>query len=438
MNMNPSLRAIGEDVMGFLNEVQMRYPDAISMASGRPDEEYFDLENFPEYMEFYLDSMVKSERKDRVQILRQLGQYNRAKGIVNKLISEYLHKDEQILADPEDIVVTVGSQEGMAITALTLCDREKDIIVTEDPSYVGMTHLSILLGYDIRPVPMSDSGLDLDCLEALVQGRVSPEKRVKLVYVIPDFQNPTGKRMGLGDRQRLLELADEYGFFILEDNAYRSFVYEDEQIPTIKALDKRDRVIHLHSFSKVVCPSLRLGALVAGQRMEGAERLSDLMARVKGYISVNTSGIDQAILGGILLKNDLSLRSYNKAKLISIKRKRDMVLLALARHFRSGRFCWEKNVLWNMPAGGFFITVTVPFPVDKSEAVFCAERYGLIFTPMSFFHLHQKTNNQIRLAFSNLPDAAIDLAISKLALYVQTKTNCSKCDNICHESKSQY
>lgn len=435
--MNPHLSGIGEDVMGFLNEVQMNYPDAISMASGRPDEAHFDLENFPEYMGLYLDAMVETSKKDRSHLARQLGQYNRAKGIINTMISQYLHKDEQILADPEDIVVTVGSQEGMAIAVLTLCDREKDIIVTEDPSYVGMTHLSMLLGYDIRPVPMTDSGLDIDRFEALVESVAASGKRVRLVYVIPDFQNPTGRRMELRSRQRLLELADEYEFFILEDNAYRSFVYEDEQIPTLKVLDRHDRVIHLHSFSKVVCPSLRLGVLVAGQRMDGGVRLSDLMSRVKGYITVNTSGIDQAILGGILLKNDFSLKSYNKDKLISIKGKRDRVLLALQRHFRSGRFCWEKKILWNMPAGGFFITITVPFPVDKAEAAFCAGNHALIFTPMSFFYLRQEINNQIRLAFSNLPDAAIEPAIANLALYIEAKTHCSKCNTICHESKSQ-
>jgi len=434
--MNRHLNDIGEDVMGFLNEVQMNYPDAISMASGRPDEEYFDLGNFSEYMELYLDTRVRATKKDRVQVLRQLGQYNRAKGIINPLISEYLRKDEQIPADAEDIVVTVGSQEGMAIAILTLCDKEKDIIIAENPSYVGMTHLSLLLGYDIRPIPISDSGFDIDRLQTLIEGQVPTAKRVRLVYVIPDFQNPTGSRMVLRDRQRLLELADKYGFFILEDNAYRSFVYEDEQIPTLKAMDKYDRVVHLYSFSKVICPALRLGALVAGQRMDGGERLSDLMAKVKGYITVNTSSIDQAILGGILLKNDCSLRAYNKEKRLSIQRKRDAVLKALNRYFRSGRFCWEKEVIWNIPAGGFFITIAVPFPVDKAEAAFCAEHYGLIFTPMSFFHLHQEVNKQIRLAFSNLPDTAIEQAIAKLALYVHGKSHCSKCNTICYESKS--
>jgi (S)-3,5-dihydroxyphenylglycine transaminase len=436
--MNPHLNDIGEDVMGFLNEVQMRYPGAVSMASGRPDEEFFDLDRFPEYLELYVSEVAKNTGEGRWQIMRRLGQYGRAKGFVNPVISEYLHKDEGITADPEDIVVTVGSQEAMMIAVLALCDRERDIIVSEDPSYVGMTHLSMLLGYNIHSMRLSLSGPDLDALEALIPAQAALGKRVRVVYVIPDFQNPTGVRMSLRDRERLLELARAYDLFILEDNAYGSFTYDGDRIPSIKSMDRHGRVIYLHSFSKVVCPSLRLGVIVAGQELDGGEKMSDVMAKVKGYITVNTPAIDQAILGGLLINNRFSLEEYNSAKREGIKGKRDAVLRALSRHFRSGRFSWEQEVRWNTPSGGFFITVTVPFPVGKEEVSLCAGTYGLIFTPISFFHLDQVTNHQIRLAFSNVANAAIEPAIERLASFIESKINCSKCNKPCYESKSQY
>ncbi|HEY0066235.1 MAG TPA: hypothetical protein VGB46_02695 [Flavisolibacter sp.] len=116
---NPLLKDIGEDVMGFLNEIQLRYPQAISLASGRPDEEYFGIEDFPEYFNIYVDAVAAAGNKDRRQVLNSLGQYNRAKGIINAEVAKYLRTDEQINARAEDIVITVGTQESMCLAVMT-------------------------------------------------------------------------------------------------------------------------------------------------------------------------------------------------------------------------------------------------------------------------------------------------------------------------------
>jgi (S)-3,5-dihydroxyphenylglycine transaminase len=421
---NPLLKSLGEDVMGFLNEIQSKYPKAISLASGRPDEDYFDLQDFPEYFNLYVETMALFEKKARKDILNNLGQYNLTKGIINGSISKYLKNDEGIIADPNSILMTVGTQEGLAITVMTLCDRENDIILVEDPTYVGITHFSIIAGYKIDSVPVDLSGISLDILERKISSYNSLGKKVKIVYVIPDYQNPTGNSMPLENRLQLLELANQHDFFIVEDNAYGEFIYSGEKCRSIKAFDVNKKVIYLRSFSKTLFPSLRLGAMVADQNIQDGEcqvPLSDLMAKTKGYITVNTSSINQAIFGGILIKNKFSLKHLNKGKVDNMKKKRNQMLFSLEKYLNEITAPWAVGISWNKPDGGFFITIQVPFNVDKNDVTFCAENHYVIFTPMSFFYLGKGGNNSIRLAFSNIPFEKIEPAIKNLAMYFKNK-----------------
>jgi (S)-3,5-dihydroxyphenylglycine transaminase len=421
---NPLLKTIGEDVMGFLNEIQLQYPSAISLASGRPDDSYFHLQNFTDYFNIYIDSLCTSPGSDRQKIINSLGQYGRTKGIINDVVAKFLLKDEAINASPEDIVITVGTQEALALAVMTLCDREKDVVVVEDPTYIGITHFSAIAGYTVEPVPVNTDGMSIQKLEEKISDYNSKGKKVKLVYVIADYQNPTGNNMSLANRHKLLELADQYDFLILEDNAYGEFCYDDQKIPALKALDTNNRVIYLRSFSKTLYPQLRLGALVAGQKIKDAGKvvaLSDLIAKTKGYTTVNTSSINQAILGGILVKNNFSLRQINQEKVESMKRKRNLLMQALTRFFKTNNESWAKGISWNTPNGGFFATIHVPFNVTKKEVIVCAEQYGLIFTPMSFFYFKEGGDQDIRIAFSNLSDEAIEPAIERLANYIKNK-----------------
>jgi (S)-3,5-dihydroxyphenylglycine transaminase len=191
-------------------------------------------------------------------------------------------------------------------------------------------------------------------------------------------------------------------------------------------MDTNGKVIYLHSLSKTVFPSLRLGILVAGQVITYRDKqvqLSDLMAKVKGYITVNTSTINQSVFAGMLLKNDFSLRKHNEGKVQSIKKKRDRILFCLHKFFRNDHYLFNTSISWNIPQGGFFITVSLPFKVDKQEVLLCAEKYNLIVTPMSFFYFKDGGEKEVRLAFSNLPYEQIEPAIERLMTYIKSKLN---------------
>jgi (S)-3,5-dihydroxyphenylglycine transaminase len=421
---NPLLNSIGEDVMGFLNEIQLKYPAATSFASGRPDEHYFDIQHFPDYFNVFVEATATAGNKKKEEVMNHLGQYNRAKGIINEHIARYLEKDEAIKVNAADILVTVGTQEALVIALLTLCDRSKDVIIVEEPTYVGITHLAMINGYEMGSVAVDADGISLEFLEEKIIWYKKQGRKAKVVYVTPDYQNPTGNSMSLEKRHRLLELAHKHDFFILEDNAYGDFIYQGVKHPALKALDKHKKVIYLRSFSKTLYPSLRLGVMVVDQVIheEGkAIALSDLMAKTKGYVTVNTPAVIQAVLGGMLIKHNYSLKRINKEKIANIKRKRNQLLLAMNRSLNVKVAPWAREISWNQPAGGFFLTISVPFQVDKNDVIACVEAYNVIFTPMSFFYLQDGGSNEIRLAFSYLSYDDIAPAVERLAMYFKSK-----------------
>ena len=430
---NPLLNSIGEDVMGFLNEVQQMYPDAISLASGRPDEDYFKLENFSHCFDFYVEHVAAEKGLKREEVVKKLGQYNAAKGIVNELAAEFLKNDEDIQLTADDLVMTVGTQEAMAISVLTLCDRENDVVLVEDPCYIGITHFCRIAGYQVEPVSVLKDGISLDDIEQQIEKISVSGKKVKLVYTIPDFQNPTGNSMPLGKRKALLEMAAKYDFFIVEDNAYGDFVYQDKKLPTLKALDRNKRVIYLRSFSKTLYPTLRLSILAADQIVinEGEQlALSGLMAKTKGYLTVNTSAVNQAIFGGMLLKNKGSFLKMNTVKLRAMKQKRNLTIKTLKKCLNAN---WANEISWNEPGGGFFLTVKLPFKISKADVALCAEKYQVIFTPMSFFYLREGGEYEVRLAFSYLSPKEIELAIKGLSAYFKNKIHENQ--NLSYERK---
>src|SRR5690606_33509173 len=131
-------------------------------------------------------------------------------GIINELIVKYLENDYQIKVNSNDILINVGTQESFILTLLTLCNKEDDVLIVENPSYVGISYFGLIGGYYIIPTPVKSHGLCLDTLEKNILKCKGKGKNVKLVYVTPDFQNPTGTRMPIENRLRLLELAIKY------------------------------------------------------------------------------------------------------------------------------------------------------------------------------------------------------------------------------------
>ncbi len=400
--------------MNFLNEITSRFPRALSFAPGRPVERFFDLESVHERLRTFTRHLTEERGLSPEEANRLLCQYGRTKGVVHDLVVRHLARDQGLRVDPEAVVVTVGCQEAMFLVLRALRASERDVLLSVSPMYVGLTGAARLVDLPVLPVAAGPAGIDLDDLTATIRAARARGLRPRACYVMPDFANPSGLSIDLDRRRALLALAEREDILLLEDNPYGVFHGGDGTPPTLKALDTGRRVVHLGSFAKTVLPGARVGYAVADQRVRSADGgtglFADQLSKIKSMITVNTSPISQAVVGGALIEHDFSLERAN-ARERAIYRDNLERLLAGLR----SRFGAHPGISWNVPAGGFFVCVTVPFTVDDALLEHSARRHGVLWTPMSHFYSDTGGTDALRLSISSLSGAAIDEGLDRLA-----------------------
>ncbi|MDH6120429.1 (S)-3,5-dihydroxyphenylglycine transaminase [Kitasatospora sp. GAS204A] len=333
--LHDSLASPVSESMNFLNEIAHRFPDAISLAAGRPFEGFFDLDDVHRYFDTYRRHLTTRLGGDQDAVRRTLLQYGRTKGIIHELIAEHLRVDEGITADPQALVVTVGCQEALFLTLRALRRSDRDAVLAVTPSYVGVHGAASLVDMPVLPVRESSEGIDLDDLVAQLARARAAGLNPRACYVIPDFANPSGIRLSLDVRRRLLRIAAEQDILLLEDNPYGLF--GDPAAagpPTIKSLDDAARVVYLGSFAKTGLPGARVGYVLADQLVPGTDGpLADQLAKIKSMLTVNTSPIAQAVIGGKLLAHGCSLRAANTREIEHYRSNLERVLAGLEARF---------------------------------------------------------------------------------------------------------
>lgn len=409
------------EVMNFLNEVANDFPEAISLAAGRPNPQFFCREKWEQYTQIFIQHFASIHNLSINEANQRLCEYGPASGLINGLISEHLAIDEDIMVSAEDIIITNGCQEALTLVCLNELVNENDCMLVIDPSYIGFSGLVNAIGKRVFPIDAKQlmsgreevaGGLDLvffqQQLDALIQSGLNP----KAIYINPDFNNPLGYQFSKTARINLLDFCHQYDIKIVEDNPYVRFNYSDWVIPSIKSLDKYNLVYHIGSFSKTFSPSVRLGYLVMPT--------NDVINRknciaLKSLISVNTTSTSQSIIGGFLLENKMSLTSSMKSINRQYKKQRDALCIAVDKYFEK----FSEMVKWEKPEGGFFIVVELPFSVNHQDVFECVKNYGVIFMPVSFFALAPELwSNKIRLSFSYYTPEKITEGIRRLALFL--------------------
>ncbi len=406
--------------MNFLNEIASRYPAAISFASGRPTEAYFDVALIHQYLDVFCRYLRDDLGYSQAELNRTLFQYGRTKGIINELIARYLLTDEGITADPDSIIVTVGYQEAMFAVARALRADERDVLLSVWPAYVGMTGAARLADLPVWPVRSGPEGVDLDDLCGQVARARKAGRRARACYVMPDFANPSGVSMTVTTRRALLATAAREGLLLIEDNPYGTF-HSGDHLPTLKALDTSRQVIYLGSFAKTGFPGARIGYAVADQRVSdgagGVSPLADYLSRIKSMVTVNTPPVAQAVVGGKLLGCEFSLAKANERETAAYLSNMRQLLAGLASRFPAPAD-GQRQVTWNTPTGGFFAVVTLPFPADDELMELSAREYGVLWTPMSHFYAGEGGSHQARLACSQLTPELIDSGLDRFAALV--------------------
>jgi (S)-3,5-dihydroxyphenylglycine transaminase len=318
--------------------------------------------------------------------------------------------------DPESIVVTVGCQEAMFLVLRALRAGPSDVLLAFTPNYVGLTGAARLVELPVLPVAAGPGGIDLDDLEVQIRRARAAGLRPRGCYVMPDFANPSGLSLDLAERRRLLQIAATEGILLLEDNPYGLFHHADGQHqPTLKALDEHHSVVYLGSFAKTAMPGARVGYVVADQQvLDSAGQRSlfaDQLSKIKSMLTVNTSPISQAVVGGKLLDNDCSLVQANERERAVYTRNMRQLLQGLAARFPDP----AQGVRFNAPVGGFFVVVTVPFAVDDNLLERSAADYGVLWTSMHHFYEAGATVNALRLSCSTVTPDQIETGLDRLA-----------------------
>ncbi|MEU9331648.1 PLP-dependent aminotransferase family protein [Streptomyces sp. NPDC048290] len=412
--LHASLTAASMESMNLLNNIAGAYPSAVSFAAGRPYEGFFDTDQLFTYLKVFTGYLRDTRGMTEQQIARTLFQYGDTKGVINELIARHLAVDEGVDADPGAIVVTVGFQEALFLVLRALRADDRDTLLAPSPTYVGLTGAAQLTDLPVLPVPSGDGGLDLDELVRLLRTARHAGRRVRACYVTPDFANPVGVSMSVPDRHRLLEIAAAEGLLLLEDNPYGIFHRTpDRRPPTLKSLDPHGRVVYLGSFAKSGVAGARVGFAVADQPMPDGTLLADQLSKIKSMLTVNTSPVAQAVIGGKLIAHDYSLVAANTAETAVYRANLGQVLTGLG-----ARLGTVPGVSWNEPDGGFFVVVTVPFTVDDPFLEHTARTHGVLFTPMHHFYGDGTVSRQLRLSISTLTPDRIEEGLDRLAAAV--------------------
>jgi (S)-3,5-dihydroxyphenylglycine transaminase len=345
-------------------------------------------------------------------------QYGRTNGQIHDLIARLLATDEGIEVPADAIAVTAGCQEAMVIALRGLCAGPDDVLLAASPCYVGITGAARLLGIEVVPVPESPDGLDPQSVAQAARAVRAAGKRARALYLVPDFSNPSGLCLDLPTRHGLLAVAAAEDLLILEDDPYGLFGLDDAPRPRLKSLDTDGRVIYLGSFAKSCFPGARVGFLVADQIVvDAAGRrtlLAEELSNIKSMLTVNTSPISQAVIGGLLLESGCSLRVANHEKITFYRQNLLSLMGALERYFPEPARS-RAGIRWNVPSGGFFAVVDVPVQADEKLLELSAGEYGVLWTPMSFFYPTGGGERAIRLSCSALDPATIDEGVRRLA-----------------------
>lgn len=409
--------------INFLNEINARFPNAISFGPGAPNPDHLRQIDIQKYIERYVQYLCNNRGLNLEQAHHLLYQYGPASGIINELIAAALQQDQGIHVSAKALVITVGAQEAMLIVLRALFRSSNDRLAVIEPCFVGILGAARLLDIDIVGINENDQGINLEALEAACRLARENNRPIRALYVAPDYANPSGTFLTLNARQALLALAECYDIFLLEDNTYGFTAAPEQAIPSLKALDKTGHVILLGTFAKICLPGARVGYVVADQLIqkddESVHCLASDLATIKSMTTVNTSPICQAIIGGMLLEHEGSITTLEQKKAQLYRNNLDLLLKTLECQLPPEK-AQALGISWNQPTGGFFVRVKLPVTANMDLLEKCAENFGVLWTPMSSFYLKQCDNNELRLSCSYLNSKQIEEGVRRLITFFES------------------
>lgn len=373
-----------------------RRGNIISFAGGLPDPSTFPVAE--------LKVITKQVLDREPHLALQYGPTEGDARLRDELVKWMAHGGIRVTRD--QILITIGSQQGLDIIGRVFLDPG-DVVIVERPSYMAALQVFRSYRVDMVGVSQDDDGLRPELLERTLADLARAGKRPKLLYVVPDFQNPSGATMSEARRARVLELARDYRTLVVEDSPYRELRFEGSAPPPLAALDRDGRVIYLSTFSKTLCPGLRIAWMAA------RDEVIQQCVTAKQGMDLCCPAFTQAIAAEFCAQGHLSRRLPEITALY--RRKRDVMLAALDREMPEG-------VTWTHPQGGLFLWVRLPEAMDTEQLLPPAvEEEGVAYVVGSGFHADGGGKNTMRLNFSFPSDGDIAEGVRRLGSLVRKR-----------------
>ena len=353
--------------------------DVISFAGGLPAPELFPVNEINEITRIVLEEAGTKAL-----------QYTTTEGYapLREWIAERMNNRLGTSFDKDNILITHGSQQGLDLSGKVFLD-EGDIVLCESPTYLAAISALKAYGCSFIEIPTDTDGMDMNVLEDVLNST----KNIKLIYVIPTFQNPTGRTWSLERRRKLAELSAKYNIAVVEDNPYGELRFEGEHLPSVKSFDEAGNVLCTGSFSKIFCPGFRIGW------MAGDKEIIRKYVLVKQGTDLQCNTIAQMTIAEYLKRYDID---KHIAKIIEVYRKRrDIAMKCMERYF-------PDTVNFTHSEGGLFTWIELPEGIPAREILEKCLEKKIAFVPGGSFFPNGNRENTLRINYSNMPEDRIE------------------------------
>ena len=361
-------------------------PDMLSLAGGLPTPDSFPLPDL---------------RREADRLLSEYGprvvQYSATDGEVELrqwIADQYTVELGRPVSVEGEIIVTHGSQQAIDLLAKVLIEPG-DVVVSESPAYLGAVQALELFQPRFEVIPGDKDGMQVELLAERLAAGLKP----KLVYVVPNFHNPSGATMSLARRQQLAALADQYELLIIEDDPYGAIRFEGTPIPPIASFT--ERVVYLSTFSKIVAPGFRVGWMI------GPPEVMAWVARAKQAADLHTSSFAQLLLANVV--SEPGWLEQQKARIVPMYRERCVALADALQGTLGDRLSFHR------PAGGMFLWTEFSDIADTTQLLAAAVKEGVAFVPGNAFTIDQMPDAKARFSYSTLSPAQLVTAVERLA-----------------------
>ena len=373
----------------------LQKPGMISFAGGLPSPETFPVNDLKEIA---------------LEVLEKEGafalQYSTTEG--DPLLRQMLvdrHNRQGLNIGIENIVITTGSQQALDLIARIFIDPG-DNVLCGLPSYLGGINAFVSYGAKMKGIPLDDHGMRPEELENAVITLKELGRKIKFIYLIPDFQNPAGITLPESRRLKIIEIAEKHDLLIVEDSPYREIRFEGKSQQQMYGLDRTGRVITLCTFSKIFAPGFRVGWVI------GQPLILDKIVLAKQTADLCTSAFLQRILARYIEKGLLEI---NLPKTILLYReRRDFMLHCLTRYM-------PDEVIWTKPEGGLFLFVTMPVRLNAASVLKKAIDHNVAFVDGSTFFCNDQGHNTMRINFSYSDRAEIEAGVERLSKVIKAE-----------------